>query len=555
MKRIVSLLLSILMLLSVSACGVADFFGTDIEKNRLLSRTDYFPKRDFSSPPPFSELKYERYDKKRMAPLLDKMHELCEGDYPEDIFETSLINLLDEFGYAYTQQILLELRYDMDISDTGTTDDLIYMEQTLFELRGEYGKALRELAKSKNSELMRSVFSDEEIADFAVYREPDKGELEINLESDKKTQLYDELISAEKPDFEKITEVFAELVRLNKSALKFSDYKSFAEKSYSEDFLRNYSPGDAKALWGYVKKYFAPIISEYENDYYSASGKLFYAARPRSAKDPLSAIRTVAEGTSSELAAAYDFLLDKGLYDIRISDKKAALSYTISLYNYGEPFIFHCADGTLNDNFTLMHEFGHFVNAAFQKYEYYETSEDIDAAELQAHSMEFLSTLYYDEIFGKLAPVALRYLILDMVMSVADGAMYDEFLQRIYEEENLTSEKIKAVFKEIYLDYGYSSHPGYEYEWCYIQHLFKMPFYYVSYCVSALGALQVYDELLKDPRKGAETVMNLLAADNNEVDFESLMEDAGLQSVFSEESCEDIARTVQYTLKSLVSDS
>lgn len=77
--------------------------------------------------------------------------------------------MLDEFGYADTQQILLELKYDMDTSNVETAEELIYLDETLYELRDEYNMALRALAESKNSKLMRSVFTDKEIAGFSEY--------------------------------------------------------------------------------------------------------------------------------------------------------------------------------------------------------------------------------------------------------------------------------------------------------------------------------------------------------------------------------------------------
>ena len=551
LKRIISLLLSILLLLSVSACNSSPILSDQTDTGRLLERKNFFPKRDFDSAPTFSELEYKHYTRDRIEPLLDKLYELCEGEHPEDRFETYLTDVLDEFGYADTQQILLELKYDMDTSYVETAEELIYLDETLYELRDEYNMALRALAESENSKLMRTIFTDEEIAGFSEYEDPDQEELEIYLEIEKKKQLYDNLISKNNPDFKKITELFIELIALNKKSAEFSGYESFAEMTYSCDFLRNYRPDDAGELWGYVKKYFAPIISKYEHDYYSACRRLLYVNRPNNTMEPLEAIKTVAEGSSYELGAAYRFLVDKGLYDIGISKNKANFSYTICLYNYNVPFIFHCADGTLSDNFILMHEFGHFVNTAYQDYTYYETMEDIDAAELQAHSMEFLATLYYEEIFENLASEALKYLILDTAMGVTDGAMYDEFLQRAYEEEELTSEKLLDIYKELYLDYGYSPYYGYEYEWCYIPHLFKMPFYYISYCVASLGALQVYGELLKDPHKGTEIVMKLLASDNCEIDFETLMENVGLLSVFSEDGFEDISEALEYSLKNL----
>lgn len=551
MKKFLSLLLSMLLLFSASACSLYSPSDNPNAADCLLRKKDYFPKRDFDAAPAFSEIEYEHYSKGRMEPLIDNLYSLCDGEHDSELFETYLTSVLDEFGYADTQQMLLDLNYDMDIKNDAVFDELMYLDETLYELREDYNKAMRALARSANSNLMSTVFSDDEIADFAEYEGSDREMLEIFLEIENKKQRYDELISCSDPDLEAITELFTELIALNKKSALLSGSESFAQQCYSQDFLRPYSPDDAKELWTYVKKYFSPIISDYENKYYSLSKRLLNRKISSAAMSPLNAIKTVAEGSSRELYEAYGFLTDKKLYDIDISENKAAYSYTVSLYSYNVPFIFHCADGTLNDIFTLMHEFGHFVNSAYCDYMYYETDEDIDAAELQAHSAEFLATLFYEDIFGELAPKALTFLILDTAMSVADGAMYDEFLQRAYEEENLTSEKVLDIYKDIYESYGYSSYPGYEYEWCYIPHLFKMPFYYISYCVASLGALQVYGELLKDPRSGAETVMKILSSNNCECNFEALTEKVGLESIFSEDSFDDIAESLKFSLENL----
>ena len=69
---------------------------------------------------------------------------------------------------------------------------------------------------------------------------------------------------------------------------------------------------------------------------------------------------------------------------------------------------------------------------------------------------------------------ALANLLFNLITSVLDGALYDEFQQRVYAEEGLTPQRIPELYAEVYESYGYEPYEGFEYEWVYVSHNFEM---------------------------------------------------------------------------------
>ena len=132
---------------------------------------------------------------------------------------------------------------------------------------------------------------------------------------------------------------------------------------------------------------------------------------------------------------------------------------------------------------------------------------DYEICEMQSIGMEFMATHWYEELFG---PDTARMLLLDSffnsIINVMDGAMFDEFLQRVYAEEDLTKERVCEIYAELYKEYGNDVYDGYDKEWISVPHNFDSPFYYISYCMATIPVLGLYSELQTSPEAAADMV-------------------------------------------------
>lgn len=179
------------------------------------------------------------------------------------------------------------------------------------------------------------------------------------------------------------------------------------------------------------------------------------AARSCTEQEALEALSLVAGGISPETAEACEYLLRHGLYDFEALDTKPDMGFTTVLYWYNEPFIFNSPAGDLNDYTNTFHEFGHFLNFYGVPSDLIFGVSDNEISEMQSIGMELMATHWYGEIFGPDADGALANLLFNLITSVLDGALYDEFQQRVYAEEGLTPERIPELYAEVYESYGY----------------------------------------------------------------------------------------------------
>ena len=341
--------------------------------------------------------------------------------------------------------------------------------------------------------------------------------------------------------------LYAELVGVRREQAALSGYANYAEYAYS-GFARDYGPEAAQPVWAAAKEHFVPLLADYAAALY---GLMDSAARSCTEQEALEALSLVAGGISPETAEACEYLLRHGLYDFEALDTKPDMGFTTVLYWYNEPFIFNSPAGDLNDYTNTFHEFGHFLNFYGVPSDLIFGVSDNEISEMQSIGMELMATHWYGEIFGPDADGALANLLFNLITSVLDGALYDEFQQRVYAEEGLTPERIPELYAEVYESYGYEPYEGFEYEWVYVSHNFEMPFYYISYCMSAIPVLELLDLLRTDPGAAAELYMQIAATDPELYYCSEAVSELGLPDPLDPAAYAEAADTLRAELESL----
>ncbi len=552
LTRLVAVLLALIMCVSSSGgisimpaepgTGIVD---VDPDSPGLLTPAEsgYFNRDVWRADVDFSELSYISYDLEDLKDYTDPIYEMAENGASQEEFEDAFFALYDEIYYIYTLYEIIDERSYADASDTEAAQEAVKAADTYSRAYDEYMLAMRAVAESENSALIEEVYGQDFTEYFKTYEPSTDEDLELGSRESTLVQQYYTLIGEPEVDFEAVGETFLELVELRNRQAKLAGFDSYAEFAYSGVYSKDYTPQDAETVWQGAKEYFAPLLAELGEsaveiaDELSAPGTL--DASPESV---LGALGRGVSQISPELREAYDYMMEHGLYDISIDSSKVNTGYTSLLYYFNEPYIFNCATGTFVDYTDTFHEFGHFANYYYTTADLLFGIQDYDLSELQSQGMEVLFTFMYDQFFEPEIADAMRdYTLLDLAYSVLEGALYDEFLQRVYSEENLTVERVNEIYAELYEEYGYVPYEGYETEWMYVSHNFEAPFYYISYAVSALAALEINELCLEDWDEGVDRYLTVEAMDPEVYYYSEALDEAGFSDIFDIRSYESIA--------------
>ncbi|MCQ2452038.1 MAG: hypothetical protein MJ075_02750 [Oscillospiraceae bacterium] len=245
------------------------------------------------------------------------------------------------------------------------------------------------------------------------------------------------------------------------------------------------------------------------------------------------------EDLAPELMPALRCMLDYGLYDLDRGANRADIGYTTNLYSYGVPFLFSLAYGDAEDYTNAIHEFGHFNQMYHHAGHYLYDYSDYDLSEVHSQGLELLFLEYAEDMVGEeYEEDFCRYTIWSMLDSVIEGCLYDEFLELAFEEENPSPDGLRELFQQVSVEYGYDGNDGEI--WTEISHNFESPFYYISYSVSAMTALELYTESLKDREGAIETYLKLTAlpADTG---FLTAVKKVGMSNPLQENSIKEMA--------------
>ena len=496
----------------------------------------------------YADMEYVHYEPEQLEAYTAPIYEIAVNGGETSDFRAADDALTEELYKIYTYYTLAMIRSYDDYTDEAAAEEMLYAQNAYYDANETYWAAMHAVAVSDYADVMDGVYSAQLQEWFAEY-EPEEDETDRDR-NNRETQLEQEyftLIGSDDPDYDRIGELFVELVALRNEKARERGYDSYADYAYASIYAKDYTPEDGRQVWEGTKASFVPLMQRYGSDILAAAGRLNRSDRIDCAPETiLNAMGETLPQLAEELAEPLDYMTQHGLYDIAQSGTKSNMGFTTLLYEYNEPFIFNAGTGTYQDYTDMFHEFGHYVNYYYTQSDLLFGASDNDLSELQSQGMEMLFTYYYEDIFGEADADTIRdYVLLSMVFSVVDGALYDEFQQRVYAEEDLTPQRVDEIFAQLYEEYGYEPYDGYEREWMGISHNFDSPFYYISYAVSALGALEIYGLCQEDLQAGVDQYLKVAAMDTEVYYYSEALEEAGLRDVFQADSYAGLAEALE----------
>jgi oligoendopeptidase F len=190
---------------------------------------------------------------------------------------------------------------------------------------------------------------------------------------------------------------------------------------------------------------------------------------------------------------------------------KAPGGYNYPLPESGVPFIFMNAVGLHRDLTTMIHEGGHAVHAFLSRdqplLEYRNTPSEV--AELASMSMELLALPHLDRFYPdqRDRDLAIYEQFSGAIELLPWVAAVDAFQHWIYTNPQHTSEERSEQWMSLMQRFM-----AQEVDWSGLDdiqrtlwqrqlHIFEVPFYYIEYAISQLGALQVWRNYQHDEKK------------------------------------------------------
>ncbi len=584
MQAVISLIMAVVTTLNASLdiLGVHDIFSRTSQARQTAAMTAPEPLPTAAPTDAFlpragtdwEDMTYEHYDPQSFYDRTDQLTELAAGEDKAAVLEL-YGELRREFIRIDTMDSVAYVHYCDDVTDPYWSDERIYCDTLLTEAGDALSTACSAIMDGPCADAFSQHVGRDAAAVFEDYTPMTDREAElVAREAELVDQYYTAMAAAgdvtyvylgetwtpdmingyqgvnlanndyygylevfyglQKAVNDQVGPIFLELVQLRAEMADINGYDTYSDMAYEQLYGRDYTTADAQVLCDAVK----PVARQYFADtYYSDLWNAADTVQPAlSADEQIETLGRVIQQIDPILTEPWQFMAEHGLCRLNDSPNAFPGGYTITLSGYDCPLIFNAISGDCFDFKTLTHEFGHFTKA------YYDPTPDlltsvgsIDLMEIHSTGLELLCTERYGEIYTQGADTA-RFLVLGAQMEqIIDGCIFDEFQRRVYAQPDMTLEDMNRLFAQISVEYGQYEPYETNYGWVYVSHTFENPLYYISYAVSSLAAIQIWDLARQDYASGVRAWKAVLNADAYTDGYMTVLPKCGLR-LFTEEN-------------------
>ena len=314
--------------------------------------------------------------------------------------------------------------------------------------------------------------------------------------------------------------LYAEFVENNNKMAKLMGYENYLEYAYENVYGRDYTYQDAAQLAEYVKVHMSSVFNTVYNKYRGLSG--FTAEDTEDYKSQTSYsfftnlkgntlvndyIDKLAFTSNPNKNISFSDEFNKLMGDGNMFRGQYQGAFVTSIYSVNLPIAYFGAG--YDSASTIVHEFGHFMNEIYSA-DVAEENDDFDQSydllEMHSQGNELLYLAFLKEN-GGITKMALNYVetytLVNMLYIVMAGMTIDSFEQAIYlntyagtnadqimADGVITYDEYDLLYAGICQDYGVKGIiDGYWRNGMTI----KSACYYISYSVSAISVLQLYE--------------------------------------------------------------
>lgn len=536
-------------------------------------------------PVDYADMVYMGFDETNLQNALTELGELHESGALEkkspqtwDRVEELYGIIKTEVDILYTQVSLIGIQYDCNGAEEQLAEASAELSARGSVLCDQCYQALSYLVDTPYQGIIETDAGEENIEALRGYEPIPQKIFDLHEEEERLVQAYDQTMSQlfqatvdgqvwteeelnnadisnreyqrireqmDRERYQSAGEIYCQLVQVRTDIAHEAGYDNYAEYAYTMVYNRDYTIEDIRPVWEAVKEDIVPLDEQVMNGISSRGLRGLHRDTRSSGEEILDAIQPYMGRIDPELGATFDFMRQHHLYDIEYSDSKLYMGYTVGLPSYGTAFIFNQPYGNFQDYIDTIHEFGHF-NETFQCTQHDLWSDfNIDVGEIHSQGLTLLFTEYSEELFGQYGETFSRVILWNMLDTVADGCLYDEFQTTVYQNPDMSLEEINQLYRQLAEQYGYMYEEGDEgYGWIDVSHNFQNPLYYISYATSALSSLDLWLISLEDRDRAVDIYMELVTLSLSHP-YCQTMEEVGLRDIFRADTIPEMAEQLE----------
>ncbi len=476
----------------------------------------------------YADMTWYVYDTGEFLDKAARLGETADGAEAIELYDW----LMAEYAKAYTLDNLAYIDFYAHPGDASISDDCQQLDIALNDLIDALCVALSDALDGPAGKALENYIGSDKAEALRGYDEQTDREREIAERISELTLQYNTLIMEDlsfSEETEQIGALYRELVDLHNEEAQLAGYDGYADYAYEVSYGRDFTPDDAAALCEavkpYAKEYFASLYS------HEATYTDFSVDTDLSAQELVGLITKYMPRVSDGASEAAAYMKQHGLYFMDSADRVSDLGFTTTLDQYNAPFIYLALYGNEYDIQSMFHEFGHYYDAYVNPIpDVLLSVGSLDIFEIHSTGMEALSTGWYDEIYGEEAELARIKFLDNALYTVFTGCLFDEFQRVVYADPTLTPEQISQAFTSIARSYGLNSYRrDFSHYWMQVNHNFESPFYYISYAVSMLASLQMYEMAENNWAEAADFYNKLVSLGAFDYTYCDLLEKVGLE--------------------------
>ena len=479
-----------------------------------------------------------------------------------DAVHTELYDLIMN---AISQRQLAEIAYYCDMDNKELEETHAEMLDYHTQIVAKFYTLSRPFYDSCYREFYYQGMSEEEINSF-LFDSDAVSNPEYTALKERNNAIETEFLAlSEMQQKERVAEMYAEFAANNNKMAQLMGYENYLEYAYENVYGRDYTYQDAAELADMVKEYIAPVFAaiykkwdtisvreqaDIDTYYSQVQNSFFEDLAPNTLVNDYIDLMAFTSNPDKQISFSDEFNKLMGDGNMFRGEYQGAFVTTISgvrlpIAYFGEGY---------DNAFTIVHEFGHFMNEIYSAdvaEENPEVNQSFDLLEMHSQGNELLYLTYLKENAG-FTEVALNlvetYTLVNMFYIVMAGMTIDVFEQAIYlnQYDGLNADVIMAdgqitydeydfLYKSICTDFGALDVIG-DY-WQYGMTI-TSACYYISYSVSALSVLQLYDIANTqgfDVAKDAYLKLFTYVDENPEMTMEEILTYAGMRSFKDEQ--------------------
>jgi len=488
-----------------------------------------------------------------------------------NLFYAGVISKVKPYTFKFNRKFYdSSFRAELDKKKYAHLDKIISNDIELYRAENIPLKVKeRELANSYGSlfSQLTVVYKGEEktLSQLSVYlKDPDRKVREEvwNLRMKK--------IAEKEKEFNRL---FDEMKQLRIKQAKNAGFDNYRDYAHREKGRFAYTPADLLEFHNSVEKVVIPFLKELTEERRQKLG--IDSVRPWDTSveldgKTLKPFQTIDEFIDKAIEILYtlkpifglrlNMMKNSGFLDLENRKGKAPGGYNYPLQETGAPFIFMNAVGLHRDVVTLLHESGHAMHTFSMKdikIDAYKSTPS-EVAELASMSMEFLSMNWWNKYYPDEADYkkAKREQLKGALSFLPWCMIVDAFQHWIYLNPEHSAAERESYFASLMNRFN----AGLDWSdleqfkkilWLFQLHIFEVPFYYIEYGMSQLGALSVYRNYKKfGKEKALENYENFLKLGYTKP-VNELYETAGIKFDFSEEYIRTLVDFVKEELEEL----